>query len=69
MNGMVVRVEGAPVTVPVSPAVQRALTAWAAANVEALNDALAPFGLTSDDIAAPAYMRFLRADEVRRWVG
>jgi hypothetical protein len=69
MNGKAVRVEGRPVEVPVSREVRRALTAWAARNIDDLNAALEPFGLTSDDIAAPAYMRFLRAEEVRRWVG
>lgn len=56
-------IDGEPVTVAVSATVNAVLAHWANRHVDDLDAALAPYGLTSADIAAPRYTRFVKHDE------
>lgn len=57
--------DGKPVTVPVTPEVQRAIDETLNRYSGELDAALEPFGLGAYDIVCPDYERIVRADENR----
>lgn len=57
-------IEGNYITVPVGPAVERAILAWARDNLAALDTALGPFGLKATDIVLPEWHRLVYVHEL-----
>lgn len=61
-------IHGQPITVPVSKAVTEAIHAWQREHAASLDEALAPFSLSTVDLLQVDYMRFVREDEMETLV-